>query len=569
SGKDLTYTITDTIPTGLTYVPGSATNGATVTGNILTWEGVIEGERSYQVATSTEDPACSVPSANSGNYTDLELYGISVNSELDGDTTAEGLLFPGDPFNFYGIDQTTALYYGDDGFAFFDPDNFAGSVWENQAIPDIDVPNGLIAAFWNDWEIVRDLVTNKGVTVASLGNPTIAALIEYDDIIPFGGDGSEYIDFEMFMWKDVSDVPGDYEIYFAYDNIVGDFTTGTIGAESPDGTEATIAAYNDSVLTSLSNGSAICLDWAVPMTPVEFSYQVMVDEMASGTLTNHAAHKTDNPGSKEEYVSVEVTVMANTAPVLNEMGDQEVDELVLLTFTATATDADDDDLTFEIEGLPVGASFDEENGEFTWTPAEDQDGIHPITITVSDGDKEDFESFTITVNEVNQAPVLADIFDKVGNVGDLLTFTASATDEDLPQNTLTYSLEGAPAGAAINSTTGLFTWTPTTADIYTFDVVVNDGTGMENAADKETIKVTVGPLLNAIGNQTVNEGDELTFTATAEGSGVYTFAIENGPTNASFDTATGAFSWTTDETDGDSVYNATISVSDGTTTDSE
>jgi hypothetical protein len=45
-----------------------------------------------------------------------------------------------------------------------------------------------------------------------------------------------------------------------------------------------------------------------------------------------------------------------------------------------------------------------------------------------------------------------------------LTFTATATDPDIPANTLSFSLdEGAPAGAAIHSTTGVFTWTPTSA----------------------------------------------------------------------------------------------------------
>ena len=41
------------------------------------------------------------------------------------------------------------------------------------------------------------------------------------------------------------------------------------------------------------------------------------------------------------------------------------------------------------------------------------------------------------------------------------TFTAAATDVDVPAQTLTFSLVGAPAGAAIDSDTGVFTWTPT------------------------------------------------------------------------------------------------------------
>ena len=80
----------------------------------------------------------------------------------------------------------------------------------------------------------------------------------------------------------------------------------------------------------------------------------------------------------------------------------------------------------------------------------------------------------VTVNEVNRVPVLAAISNKSISVQSTLTFTASATDPDLPANTLTYSLLNAPSGANINATSGVFSWTPTAAGSYTFTVVVTD-----------------------------------------------------------------------------------------------
>ena len=48
--------------------------------------------------------------------------------------------------------------------------------------------------------------------------------------------------------------------------------------------------------------------------------------------------------------------------------------------------------------------------------------------------------------------------------GSPLTFTATATDADLPANTLTYSLtRRAGRGVTIDASTGVFTWTPTEA----------------------------------------------------------------------------------------------------------
>ncbi len=62
-----------------------------------------------------------------------------------------------------------------------------------------------------------------------------------------------------------------------------------------------------------------------------------------------------------------------------------------------------------------------------------------VTVTVTDsgtGNLIDSETFTITVNDTNTAPVL----DPIGNqsVDELatLTFTATATDSDIPADTL-------------------------------------------------------------------------------------------------------------------------------------
>ena len=57
---------------------------------------------------------------------------------------------------------------------------------------------------------------------------------------------------------------------------------------------------------------------------------------------------------------------------------------------------------------------------------------------------------------------MALIGDKTVDEGSQLTFTAVANDTNVPAQTLTFSLDpGAPDGAAINPSSGLFTWTPT------------------------------------------------------------------------------------------------------------
>ncbi|MDH3634366.1 MAG: VCBS domain-containing protein, partial [Gammaproteobacteria bacterium] len=83
-------------------------------------------------------------------------------------------------------------------------------------------------------------------------------------------------------------------------------------------------------------------------------------------------------------------------------------------FTATATDADlpVDTLTFSLDGasLAAGMTIDANTGAFSWTPTEGQGGSTPsVTITVTDsgtGNLIDSETFTITVNDVNSAPII-------------------------------------------------------------------------------------------------------------------------------------------------------------------
>ena len=128
-----------------------------------------------------------------------------------------------------------------------------------------------------------------------------------------------------------------------------------------------------------------------------------------------------------------------------------------------------------------------------------------MTVRVTDNGSpalSDFETISITVNEVNVAPVLAAIGNKSVNEGSLLTFTATATDADLPANTKTFSLDaGAPAGATINATTGVFTWTPTEAQggsSYNVTVRVTDN-GSPALNDFETISVTVNKVNDGAG----------------------------------------------------------------------
>ncbi len=281
-------------------------------------------------------------------------------------------------------------------------------------------------------------------------------------------------------------------------------------------------------------------------------------------------------GELDDCETITVTVNeVNVPPVLGEIEDQTVDEHETLEFTATASDGDDpeQELVFSLDGAPEGAVIDPETGEFSWTPTEAQGpGIYTFSVLVSDGIEYDYQFITVTVNEVNVAPVLDPIGNKIGYPEFELTFTAHATDADIPVQPLTYSLDGAPEGAVIDPSSGVFSWTPSETGEYTFTVLVNDGL----LYDFEIITVTVEgnnpPVLETIGDKTANELEALNFTASAsdpdEGQ-ILTFSLVDAPEGAVINALSGAFSWTPSETQGPGEYTFDVCVSDSILSDCE
>lgn len=212
----------------------------------------------------------------------------------------------------------------------------------------------------------------------------------------------------------------------------------------------------------------------------------------------------DALSATSNVVTVPVHIAAvNDAPIINAIGDKTVDELATLAFTVGVTHPDPDQtLIFSLDpGAPAGAAIDASTGVFSWTPTEAQGpGSYPVTIRVTDNGTpvlDGFETIQITVNEVNSAPVLAGIGNKTVDALGTVSFTATATDSDLPANTLTYSLDsGAPAGASIDASSGMFSWTPTLAQAPgAYDITVrarDNGSPLRDAA--ETIRITVNAL---------------------------------------------------------------------------
>jgi hypothetical protein len=109
----------------------------------------------------------------------------------------------------------------------------------------------------------------------------------------------------------------------------------------------------------------------------------------------------DGTLSDSEVIVITVNpLIVNHAPVLDAIGDKDVEVGELLEFTINASDIDGDALTYSTSMLPPGATFDAVTRIFSWTPADGQNGTYNVNFSVSDGTLSDSEVVTIDVLEI-------------------------------------------------------------------------------------------------------------------------------------------------------------------------
>ncbi len=322
---------------------------------------------------------------------------------------------------------------------------------------------------------------------------------------------------------------------------------------------------------SLDAGMTIDPDTGV-ITWTPTADQEMTDFEVTVTVTD------DGDPAASDTETFTISVGDAGGPMVENPGPQSIDELLELTIPIEATSPSGSALTYALDqaSLDAGMMIDPDTGVITWTPSEEQGpGSYDVTVTVTDEEgREGMQTFTITVNEVNLPPVLDPIDDQVAEVDVELTIDANATDPDIPENNLTYSLDQASldAGMVIDPDTGVITWTPTADQEMTdFEVTVTvTDDGDPAASDTETFTISVGnaggPMVENPGPQSIDELLELTIPieATSPSGSALTYALDQASLDAgmTIDPNTGVITWTPSEEQGPGSYDVTVTVTD-------
>src|SRR5439155_204757 len=130
-------------------------------------------------------------------------------------------------------------------------------------------------------------------------------------------------------------------------------------------------------------------------------------------------------------------------------------------------------------------------------------------------------TFPVTVTEVNTQPILTLPGTQTIAEQTALSVNATATDSDLPANTLSFALVSGPTGLTV-SASGVIAWTPTEAQGPSTNTVTvrvfDNGTPSMSATNSFQVIVTevnTQPILTLPGTQTIAEQTALSVNATA------------------------------------------------------
>lgn len=283
------------------------------------------------------------------------------------------------------------------------------------------------------------------------------------------------------------------------DTIAGGVESGEISGNGT--TDITVTATLEQINTSLADGVGLAF------TPVSDSI-----ETVTLTIDVDDQSNTGNGGNQttSETVSLLITAI-NDAPEFELAGNQTIDEdsgaQTIDDFATNLSPGGGADeasqsltLTVTNDNNDLFASqpaIDEVTGQLTYTLASDAFGVATVTVALTDdggtdnnGEDTTEQTFTITVNAVEDDPVAVD--DSVNTINTrAITIDVLANDSDSDGDTLTVASFGNPSnGSLTDNGDGTLTYTPDANFIGedTFTYAVSDGS---DPTDTATVTVTV------------------------------------------------------------------------------
>ncbi|MCY2987758.1 MAG: Ig-like domain-containing protein [Planctomycetota bacterium] len=281
---------------------------------------------------------------------------------------------------------------------------------------------------------------------------------------------------------------------------------------------------------------------ALPAALTDGTYDVQA-------IVTDAAGSTTTDGTTNELTIDTVSPAVTFAPLTTTVTTP--------TLTGTITDASPSSGIATVTVLVGTQTLNAIVSDSSWSataPTALADGTYDIRVTATDRAGNlatTAASKGLTVGRVN--PTLNPIPDQTATLGQTLTVTAVASDPETPPVHLTFSLDApAPADAAIDPSTGVFTWTPASSpQTVTVTIRVSDD-GQPPLSATQSFLITVGaipvnrpPTFNTKppGQVTAGTGYVYNANATDPDDDPISYSLASKPSDMNINTASGAITW--------------------------
>ncbi|EJU8978842.1 tandem-95 repeat protein, partial [Vibrio parahaemolyticus] len=247
-------------------------------------------------------------------------------------------------------------------------------------------------------------------------------------------------------------------------------------------------------------------------------------------------------GGVSESTTVEVNVTpVNDAPVAkDDIATTQEDTAVTIDVLPNDTDVDGDKLSIESASVPKEqGTVEVVDGKLVFTPAENFNGDAEITYTVTDGALTDQATVNVTVNAVNDTPVVESSIADQTLAEDFTPYTINLntafSDVDNVDGELSFSVSG-NSNIQVSIVNGIATFTPT-ADWNGSETLTFTATDPSGESVSQTVNFTVAPVADIVADKATVVEDTPTIIKvlgndTFEGDDkVVSLDTNNGPAN--------------------------------------
>ncbi|MBB1295643.1 Ig-like domain-containing protein, partial [Pseudoalteromonas sp. SR41-4] len=266
-------------------------------------------------------------------------------------------------------------------------------------------------------------------------------------------------------------------------------------------------------------------------------------------------------------VSLVITAV-NDAPIVG-LQTGVTDEDMPVVMNLLGSDVDGDRLTYTIVSQPTHGTATISGEQVTYQGSANYFGDDQFSYIANDGLLDSAPStVSVTINSINDLPVITGVPSLAVNENDLYSFVPTATDND--GDNLSFSIKNKPSWLNFDTTTGELSGRPSNADVGSYagiTVSVTDGIASQSLTPFTLTVVNVNDAPTISGSPATSIAQDTGYSFTPIVSDIdntsLSLTIANKPSWATFDSTSGTLSGIPTRDDVGLYSNILISVSDG------